>query len=60
MRTTTDNSIDKEINKNIVIDAAKSIEKIARLMLKENIDIKFIASVTGLSTDDILKIQNKS
>jgi hypothetical protein len=60
MRTTTDNSIDKEINKNIVIDAAKSIEKIARRMLKENIDIKFIASVTGLSTDDILKIQNKS
>ena len=28
-------------------------------MLQENTDIKFISSVTGLSTDDILKIQNK-
>ena len=33
--------------------------EIARRMLQENTDIKFIASVTGLSTDGILKIQNK-
>ena len=37
---------------------SKALE-IARRMLQENTDIKFIASVTGLSTDDILKIQNK-
>jgi len=60
MKITTDHSIDEGINKDTVIDANKGIEKIARRMLKENIDIKFIASVTGLSTDDILKIQNKS
>ena len=36
----------------------KALE-IARRMLQEKTDVKFIASVTGLSTDDILKIQNK-
>ena len=35
----------------------KAIE-IVRRMLKEKTDIKFISSVTGLSKDDILKIQN--
>ena len=33
--------------------------EIARRMLKEKTDIKFISSVTGLSNDDILRIQNK-
>jgi predicted transposase YdaD len=37
----------------------KSILKVARRMLQENTDIKFISSVTGLSADEILKIQNK-
>ena len=33
--------------------------EIAHRMLEEKTDIKLIASVTGLSNDDILKIQNK-
>jgi predicted transposase YdaD len=36
----------------------KAMEIVQR-MLKEKTDIKFIASVTGLSTDEILKLQNK-
>ena len=55
----------------IVIGEARGVEKgkmdginlrnieIARRMLKEKTDIKFISSVTGLSNDDILRIQNK-
>lgn len=38
---------------------ARGIEKTAKRMLKENTDIKFIASVTGLSSDEVLKLQNK-
>jgi len=38
---------------------AIGVEKIARRMLEEKTDIKFIASVTGLSNDEILKIQSK-
>lgn len=37
----------------------KSILKVARRMLQENTDVKFISSVTGLSTDEILKLKNK-
>jgi hypothetical protein len=33
--------------------------EIAERMLQENTNINFISSVTGLSTDDLLKIQNK-
>lgn len=33
--------------------------KIATNMLKEKLDIKLIASVTGLSKEEILKLQNK-
>ena len=36
----------------------KALE-ITQRMLHEKVDIKLIASVTGLSTDEILKIQNK-
>jgi len=58
-------------NEGIAIGEARGVEKgiekgmyqrnieIARRMLQENTDIKFIASVTGLSTDEILKLQNK-
>ena len=46
-------------NEGIAIGEEKSILKVARRMLQENTDIKFISSVTGLSADDILKIQNK-
>mgnify|MGYP006167459339 CR=1 FL=1 len=35
------------------------IEKTATNMLKEKLDIKLIASVTGLSKEEILKLQNK-
>jgi len=63
MKTIADTYIEEGVNKGIAIGEArgeeKSILKVARRMLQENTDIKFIASVTGLSTDDILKIQNK-
>jgi predicted transposase/invertase (TIGR01784 family) len=42
---------------------ARGVEKekllIAKKMLQSNSDVKFISSVTGLSTDDILKLKNK-
>lgn len=28
-------------------------------MLEENLDIKLISSVTGISTDELLKLRNK-
>ena len=37
---------------------SKALEIVHR-MLQENTDIKFISSVTGLSTDEILKLKNK-
>ena len=39
---------------------AIGVETIVRRMLQEKTDINFIASVTGLSNDEILKIQNKT
>ena len=55
--------IDEGVNKGMIIGEARGVEKekslIVQKMLKENTDIKFIASVTGLTTDAILKIQNK-
>lgn len=55
--------IDEEVNKGVLIGESRGVEKekklIVQKMLQENTDIKFIASVTGLSTNDILKIQNK-
>ena len=38
---------------------AKGIEQIAINMLKQNLDNSLISSVTGLSTDDILKLKSK-
>ena len=38
---------------------AIGVKKIVRRMLQEKTDVNFIASVTGLSNDEILKIQNK-
>jgi len=55
MRTIADSYRDEGVNKGIAI----GVEKTARRMLQENTDINFISSVTGLSIDDILKIQNK-
>ena len=37
----------------------KGIERTAINMLKQNLDIKLIASVTGMSTDELLKLQSK-
>jgi len=52
-----DYQYDKGIEKGIAIGEAKLMEVIHR-MLKENTDIKFISSVTGLSTDESLKLKN--
>ena len=67
MKTIADSYINEGVSKGIVQGIAIGVEKgantkameIARRMLKENTDVKFIASVTGLSTDEILKLQNK-
>ena len=71
MRTIADTYIEEGVEKGIAIGEARGVEKgiekgantkaleIARRMLQEKTDVKFISSVTGLSTDDILKVQNK-
>jgi predicted transposase/invertase (TIGR01784 family) len=75
MKTIADSYIDEGVSKGILIGKnegiaigeargeargeAKGVEKIAQRMLKENTDIKFIASVTGFTIDEILKLQNK-
>jgi len=71
MRTIADSYIEEGINKGIAIGETRGVEKgridginqrnieIARRMLQEKTDIKFISSVTGLSVDEILKLQNK-
>jgi len=42
---------------------SRGIEKrnieIAKRMLQEKVEIKFVGSVTGLTIDEILKLQNK-
>ena len=75
MRTIADSYIEEGINKGITIGKNEGIAigeargrmdginqrnvEIAHRMLQEKTDIKFISSVTGLSTDDIQNIQNK-
>ena len=67
MRTIADNYIDEGLEKGMVLGMEKGKAEgiaqrnmeIAHRMLEEKTDIKLIASVTGLSNDDILKIQNK-
>jgi predicted transposase/invertase (TIGR01784 family) len=62
LKKTAEKSREEGIAEGIAIGEArgeeKSILKVARRMLQEKTDIKFISSVTGLSTDEILKIQN--
>jgi predicted transposase YdaD len=76
MQTIADSYREEGVNKGIAIGKsegitigeargeAKGIEKrnveIACRMLKEKTDIKFITSVTGLSIDEILKLQNST
>ena len=55
MKTTADSCVDESVS----IDTNTKAMKIIRRMLQENADIKFIASVTGLSFDEILKLQNR-
>lgn len=43
----------------IEIGEARGVEKTVINMIKEKADIKFIATVTGLSEDQILKLKNK-
>ena len=67
MRTIADSYIDEGLEKGMVLGMEKGKAEgiaqrnmeIAHRMLEEKTDIKLIASVTGLSNDDILKIQNK-
>jgi len=70
MKTIADSYIEEGIskgitigkNEGIAIGEARGVEKrsleIAKRMLKEKTDIKFICSVTGLDTDAVLKLQN--
>jgi hypothetical protein len=66
MRTIADSYRDEGLNKGIAIGKNEGIAigantkatEIARRMLKENTEVKFIASVTGLSTDEIIKLKN--
>ncbi len=51
MRTIADSYIEKGLT-------TKAME-IAKRMLEEKIDVKFISSVTGLASDEILKLQSK-
>lgn len=38
----------------------KGIEQTAIKMIKQNLDLALISSVTGLSSDEILKLKNNS
>lgn len=65
MKTIADSYIDEGVSKGILIGKDEGIAigearvvAIARRMLQENTDMKFIASVTGLSANEILKIKN--
>ena len=62
MRTIADSyreeGFDKGILKGQEDGASSKALEIAHRMLQEDTEIKFISSVTGLSTEDILKIKN--
>ena len=73
MKTIADSYIDEGVSKGILIGVTKGknevidigeargearVIAIARRMLKENTNVKFVASVTGLATDKILKMKN--
>ena len=51
--------IEQGIEKGIEKGATKKLEEIAINMLKQNLDNSLISSVTGLSTDEVLKLKNK-
>jgi hypothetical protein len=38
----------------------KAIDQLAISMLKQKLDLKFISSITGLSTEQLLKLKHKT
>ena len=59
MRTIADTYIDEGLEKGKAEGIAQRNIEIVHRMLEEKTDIKLIASVTGLSNDEISKIQSK-
>ena len=43
----------------VIINIGRAVEKTALNMLKQKLDSELITSVTGLSSEDILKLKNK-
>lgn len=52
--------IQQGIEKGIEQGIQQGVEQTAIKMIKQNLDLKLISSVTGLSTDEILKLKNNS
>lgn len=52
--------IQQGIEQGLEQGATKKTLEIAKNMIKQNLDLKLISSVTGLSTDEILKLKNNS
>ena len=63
MRTIADTYIEEGIEKGMVLGMEKGreegIKQTAINMLRQNLDNSLISSVTGLSNDEISKIQSK-
>ena len=55
--------INKGVNKGILIGEARGeargIAKTVKKMLQQNLNLKLISSVTGFSSNEILKLKNK-
>lgn len=64
MRTIADSYRDQYygmgIQEGIEQGATNKTLEIAVKMIKQNLDLKLISSVTGLSSDEILKLKNNS
>lgn len=69
MHTATNKEMEKDMTKNtntdevryptqkITQDASKKTIEIAHRMLQENMEVKFVSSVTGLSKNELIKIK---
>ena len=60
MRTIAQAYIDQGIEKGIEKGRLEAIQNTAIKMLQQKADLKFISAVTGLSRDEILKLQSKT
>lgn len=60
MKTIADSYIEEGFNKGILQGIEKGTINTAINMLKEKIEINFIAKVTGLPTDTLLKLKNNN